>query len=91
MIKVLIIIFIIVAIFMYLIILGANKNKTDADLERNLGEVLEVTCYQKVGTKKHFVGVLLNFNKDSITLEEDGKQYLLDRKNISKLTKYIEF
>ncbi|MBQ7579418.1 MAG: ribosome maturation factor RimP [Clostridia bacterium] len=65
--------------------------KTDADLERNLGEVLEVTCYQKVGTKKHFVGVLLNFNKDSITLEEDGKQYLLDRKNISKLTKYIEF
>ena len=65
--------------------------KTDADLERNLGEVLEATCYQKVGTKKHFVGVLLNFNKDSITLEEDGKQYLLDRKNISKLTKYIEF
>jgi len=64
---------------------------TDADLERNEGEVLEATCYTKVGNKKHFVGTLVAFDKESITLIEADKQYTLERKNISKLTKYIEF
>lgn len=41
MVKVLIIIFIIVAFFMYLIILGANNDKTDADLEDEVREEYE--------------------------------------------------
>ena len=36
MIKFLIIFFIIIAIFIYLIILGANKDKTDVDLESEI-------------------------------------------------------
>ena len=64
---------------------------SNKDLERNLGEMLEATCYQKVGAKKHFVGVLVNYDETSITLEEKDKQINLERKNISKLTKYIEF
>ena len=64
---------------------------SDKDLERNLGQTLEATCYQKVGAKKHFVGELVGYNKTSITLEEKDKQIDLERKNISKLTQYIEF
>ena len=41
MIKFLIIIFIIIAIFMYLIILGANKDRTDEDLESEIREEYE--------------------------------------------------
>lgn len=41
MIKFLIIFFVIIAIFIYLIILGANKDKTDVDLESEIREEYE--------------------------------------------------
>ena len=41
MIKFLIIFFVIIAIFIYLVILGANKDKTDVDLESEIIEEYE--------------------------------------------------
>ncbi len=41
MIRFLIIFFVIIAIFIYLIILGANKDKTDVDLESEIREEYE--------------------------------------------------
>ena len=64
---------------------------TDADLKRNLGEVLEAQTYVKVGAKKQFVGRLASFDSVRITLENDGAIQSLTRENIAKLTKYIEF
>lgn len=53
MIKVLIIIFMIVAIFMYLIILGANKDKTDADLDDEVREEYEKWKDMKRGEEEN--------------------------------------
>ena len=64
--------------------------KTDADLKRNVGEVLEATTFAKIGNKKHFVGTLESFDKNSITLSGDST-YNLKREQIAKLNKYIEF
>lgn len=67
---------------------------SDDDFKRNLGETLEVKLYAPVLKKKEYVGVLLGYNSDSIFLNISGKDdeaLELDRKQIAKTTKYIEF
>lgn len=65
--------------------------KTDADLNRNLNEKLEASTFTKIGNKKHFEGILTNFDENDITLKDNGKEFKIARNNISKLNKYIEF
>ncbi len=65
--------------------------KTDEDLKRNLGEHLEASTYAKIGTRKHFDGILSDFNETEITLVVDNKPLTIARDNISKLNKYIDF
>ena len=64
---------------------------TDKDYTRVLDEVLEVKLFQAIEKKKVFVGKLTKFNETTITLEIDGNPFILDRKMISKATKYIDF
>lgn len=63
----------------------------DKDYSRNLGEVLEVRLFQAVEKKKIFVGTLESFNSDEVCLLCDDKEVKIDRKLISKATKYIDF
>lgn len=63
---------------------------TDKDYNRNLGEVLEVKLFQAIDKKKIFVGTLQSFNENEIQLLVDNKVVKLERKLISKATKYIE-
>ena len=64
---------------------------TDKDFKRNLGEILEVKLYQAISRKKNFVGILKEFSEESIVLLIEDKEVNIDRKNISKATKYIDF
>ena len=65
---------------------------TDRDFERNIGESLEVKLFQSINKKKIFVGKLIEYNQETILLDcEKGQNILIDRKLISKATKYIEF
>ena len=63
---------------------------TDKDYNRNLGEMLEVKLFQAIEKKKIFIGKLLSFDETSIELETDKETVKLERKMISKATKYIE-
>ncbi len=63
---------------------------TDKDYNRNLGEVLEVKLFQAIQKKKIFIGKLLSFDEESIELELEKETIKLERKMISKATKYIE-
>lgn len=63
---------------------------TDKDYNRNLGEVLEVKLFQAIDKKKIFVGTLQSFDENEIQLLVDSKVVKLERKLISKATKYIE-
>ena len=63
---------------------------TDKDWNRNLGEVLEVKLFQAISKKKIFVGTLVSFNENEIELEIDNSPFKIERKLISKATKYIE-
>ena len=64
---------------------------TDKDFTRNIGEVLEVRLFQAVEKKKVFVGTLLEFDENKNKLDNDGTTIELERKLISKATKYIDF
>lgn len=64
---------------------------SDRDYNRNLGEILEIRLYQAINRKKIFVGKLEEFTDENIKLLVDEKEVIIDRKNISKATKYIDF
>ena len=63
---------------------------SDKDYNRNLGEILEVKLFQSIDKKKIFIGKLLSFDETSIELETEKETIKLERKMISKATKYIE-
>ena len=63
---------------------------SDKDYNRNLGEVLEVKLFQAIEKKKIFIGKLLSFDETSIELELEKETIRLERKMISKATKFIE-
>ena len=65
--------------------------KTDDDFEINLNEILEVKLFQAINKQKVFVGTLSSFNKDCIVLQVNEDEITIDRKLISKATKYIDF
>lgn len=65
--------------------------KTDNDFEINLNETLEVKLFQAINKQKVFIGTLSSFNKESISLQVDDSEIIIDRKLISKATKYIDF
>ena len=64
---------------------------TDKDYNRNRGEVLEVKLFEAIQKKKLFVGTLIDFDSEKVTLEVDGKPFEFERKKIAKATKYINF
>lgn len=64
---------------------------TDKDFNRNLGQMLEVKLFQAIEKKKIFIGELLSFDDESIELKTEKETIKLERKMISKATKYIEF
>ena len=64
---------------------------TDKDYNRNLGQMLEVKLFQAILKKKIFIGKLLSFDESKIELETEKETIKLERKMISKATKYIEF
>lgn len=65
---------------------------TDKDFNRNIGETLEVKLFQAINKKKVFVGELVSFDENKITLcDEKLGNIEIDRNLIAKATKYIDF
>ena len=65
--------------------------KNDKDYNRNIGEEIEISLYSKVNGKKSFVGKLEGFDETNLIISCDGVEQVLERKNISKVTKFISF
>ena len=65
--------------------------KTDKDYNRNIGEEIEISLYSKVNGKKSFVGKLESFDETNLIISCDSVEQVLERKNISKVTKFISF
>lgn len=65
--------------------------KTDRDLERNIGEMVDVSLYSKLNGKKLYEAVLKSFSDKELIIVENNKDVVILREQISKITKHISF
>ncbi len=67
--------------------------KTDRDLARNMGRVLDVKVFSPMNKKKEFTGTLEAYDEQSITLSlgSGGGTLTIVRANIAKAQQHIDF
>jgi len=66
--------------------------KKDRDLERSLGEEIEIHFYKALDGTKEMNGLLKGFDASTLTVEvEDGNEIVLERKNISLVRLAFDF
>ena len=65
--------------------------KKDKDFQRNIGQDVEIHLYKKVGEFKDYIGTLLSFDKDTVTVNTDDTEMTFDRKNLAKINEYIDW
>ena len=65
--------------------------KKEKDFKRSIGKAVECKLYKAIDKQKEFEGVLKDFTEDTITIEIDEKDLVLDRKDIAMIRLAIEF
>ena len=65
--------------------------RNEKDYEKNVGREVEVKLYSKLDGKKYYLGNLVEFNQETVIVEEAGKKIRIERSNISKINKSVEF
>ena len=64
--------------------LGRRLTK-DRHLEQEIGSDVDVKLYQAIDGVKVFTGALKAFDKDTVTIETDGRDAVFSRKDIASL------
>ena len=58
--------------------------KKEKDFARSLGEEVEVRTYRAIDRQKEFIGILKDYDKDTVTIEyEDGETMTFDKADIA--------
>ena len=65
--------------------------KKDRHLEKSLGEEVEIKTFKPIEKQKDFSGILKSFDKDSITIEADGKEIKFIRSDIAIIRLALDF
>ena len=65
--------------------------KKEKDFKRSIGKAVECKLYKAIDKQKEFEGVLKDFTEDTVTIEIDEKDLVLDRKDIAMIRLAIEF
>lgn len=65
--------------------------KKDKDLKRNLGKAVEGKLFRAIDKKKEFAGILVDFDQDSVTLDDEGNRLVLNRSDIALLRLALDF
>lgn len=65
--------------------------KTQDDLRRNKGKLVEAKLFAPLDVNKLYEGVLASYTKDTVILDNEGKEVELPLKSISKMSQKIVF
>lgn len=65
--------------------------KKEKDYQRNLEKEVEIRTYKMVDKRKEFVGTLKEFDKDTVTILEDGTKRVFEKSEIALIRPYVEF
>ena len=62
-------------------------------ISRALEEKLDAECklYKAINKQKEFEGILKDFTEDTVTIETEGNELVLDRKDIAMIRLAIDF
>ena len=62
------------------------------DFARSLGEEVEVRTYRAIDRQKEFIGILKDYDKDTVTIEyEDGETMTFDKADIALIRLAFDF
>lgn len=65
--------------------------KTDKDIIRNLGKEVEINLYKAIEGKKHFEGILKDYDENTVTIQLEENNVVIPRELISLMRQIIHF
>ena len=65
--------------------------KKEKDFVRSLGKDVEIRLYRAKDKRKEFPGALKAFDRDTVTIEEDGKEITFERPEIALIRLAFDF
>ena len=65
--------------------------KKEKDFVRSLGKDVEIRLYRAKDKRKEFTGALKAFDRDTVTIEEDGKEITFERPEIALIRLAFDF
>ena len=65
--------------------------KSDRDYEKNLGNKVDVNLFAAADGSRQHTGVLKERRDGRVIIEEDGRDVVIDEKNISVIRRTVEF
>ena len=65
--------------------------KQDKDFKRSIGEKVECKLFKAINKQKEFEGILKDFTEETITLEVDETELIINRKEIAMIRLAIDF
>ena len=67
------------------------RERNNKDFDRNMGKEVEVKLYKMVDKRKDYEGELKAYDKNTVTIIEDGNEIVLERDNIALVRLAIHF
>ena len=66
--------------------------KKEKDFARSIGEEVEIRTYRAIDRQKEFIGILVEYDKDTVTIEyEDETTQVFDRADIALIRLALNF
>ena len=66
--------------------------KKEKDFQRSIGEEVEIRTYRAIDRQKEFIGILVEYDKDTVTIEyEDETTQVFDRSDIALIRLALHF
>ena len=66
--------------------------KKEKDYRRSLGEEVEIKTYRAIDRQKEFVGILKDYDKDTVTIEyEDETTQVFEKSEIALIRLALDF
>ena len=66
--------------------------KKEKDFARSIGEEVEIRTYRAIDRQKEFIGILVEYDKDTVTIEyEDEERQVFNRTDIALIRLALNF
>ena len=65
--------------------------KKEKDYVRNMGKEVEIRTYRAINRSKEFYGLLVAYDKESVTIDADGEEMCFQKSDIALIRQAVHF